>query len=463
MLFNFWGIAAVDTMPAGLVFVSQESRIALVEGNNTPLLTPRVDEYLKFTIAGNRVVGNFRKEGDRNRITHAEGEWVSMQSFLGGQLSYVFFNEEQLDGEDLYVARRWDGELIFQMPYYYAKRYLAPAAIALGDDKRWAVYDLAGTKLEEIAGVDRSERRWRPRFTDDLFFFRTTEEPTYQVYDVAQRAFTGSVTVVDGLVGVLALPGVGTLLVDAEGVKLLGSSASNSGSALQMLHRFDTPMDADGNDFLGWHDATRAYMAFTGWLQPQVLLAIPLGGVGQAGSSPAQAEELRWDTPWEITHRCGLVDGLNYLTLQRKDLLAESALLMWRPGEPLAHALFEPHLSPVVRVTQPPSPRKGKHGYLIEIEDASSTNRAVRSAAFELGRLLSESCSGPYNNAQVIPDRQFDGQFHIDITCTAEPDELERGYLTDYIQYFRHWGGLSPAGSRAALADPVITWNIGVP
>jgi hypothetical protein len=41
-----------------------------------------------------------------------------------------------------------------------------------------------------------------------------------------------------------------------------------------------------------------------------------------------QAEELRWDTPWEITNRCGLVEGLNYITLQRKDLLGESALLV---------------------------------------------------------------------------------------------------------------------------------------
>lgn len=459
MLFNFWGIAAVDTTPAGIVFASKESRVVLAQGNSHPLLTPPVDEYLKFSIGGNRVVGNFRTEEDRNRISHDEGEWTSMQSFLGGQLSYLLFNEEQLDAADLYVARRWNGELIFQMPYYYAKRYLAPVAIALGDDNRWTVYDLAGTKLEEIVGVDRSERRWQPRFTDGLFFFRTTEEPIYQVYDVEQRAFTGTINVVDGLVGVLALPCGNTLLVDAEGVKLLGSSSA--GSALQTLHRFDMPLDADGNNFLGWHDTTRAYMAFTGWLQPQVLLAIPLSSVGQAG--PAQAEELRWDTPWEITKQCGLVDGLNYLTLQRKDLLAESALLMWRPDEPLTHALLEPHLSPVVRVTQPPSPKKGKHGYRIEIEDASSTNRAVRSAAFELGRLLGESCSCPYNNAQAIPDRKFDGQFHIDITCAAEPDELERGYLTDYVQYFRYWGGLSPAGSRTALADPVITWNIGVP
>lgn len=460
MLFNFWGIAAVDTTPAGLEFVSEESRVMLTEGNSTPLLKPPVDEYLKFSIGGNRVVGNFRKEGDHNRINHAQGEWLSPHSFLGGQPSYAFFNEEQDNGQDLYVARRWDGELIFQMPYYYAERYLAPTAIALGNQQQWAVYDLAGTKLEEITGVDRSERRWRPRFTDDLFFFRTTEESIYQVYDVAQRAFAGSISVVDGLVGVLALPSGGTLLVDAEGVKLLGASA---GSALRTVHRFDQPLDADGNDFLGWHDGTRACMAFTGWLQPQVLLAIPLSGVGHAGPVPVQAEELRWDTPWEITNQCGLVDGLNYLTLRRKDLLAESALLMWRPDEPLTHALLEPHLSPVVRVTQPPSPKKGKHCYRIEIEDASSTNRAVRSAAFELGRLLSESCSGPYNNAQVIPDRQFDGQFYIDITCAAEPDALERGYLADYIQYFRHWGGLSPAGSRAALKDPVITWNIGVP
>lgn len=462
MLFNFWGIAAVDTTPAGLVFVSQESRIVLAEGNNHPLLTPPVDEYLEFSIGGNRVVGSYRKEGERNRITHAQGEWVSMHSFLGGQLSYALFDEAQEDGQDWYVARRWNGEPIFQMPYYYAERYLAPAAIALGNQQQWAVYDLAGTKLQEITGVDRSERRWRPRFTDGLFFFLTTEEPIYQVYDVDQRTFTGTVTVVDGLVGVLALPGGGTLLVDAEGVKLLGNAGS-ADNALQTLHRFDPPLDADGNNFLGWHDATRAYMAFTGWLQPQVLLAIPLSGAGHAGPTPVQAEELRWDTPWEITHRCGLVDGHNYLTLQRKDLLAESALLVWRPDEPLTHALLEPHLSPMVRVTQPPSAKKGKHGYRIEIEDASSANRAVRSAAFELGRLLGESCSGPYNTAQVIQDRQFDGQFYIDITCAVEPDELERGYLTDYIQYFRHWGGLSPAGSRSALADPVITWHIGVP
>ncbi len=143
MLFNFWGIAAVDTTPAGLEFVSEESRVMLTEGNSTPLLKPPVDEYLKFSIGGNRVVGSFRKKGEHNRITHAQGEWVSMHSFLGGQPSYAFFNEEQDNGQDLYVARRWDGELIFQMPYYYAERYLAPTAIALGTQQQWAVYDLA--------------------------------------------------------------------------------------------------------------------------------------------------------------------------------------------------------------------------------------------------------------------------------------------------------------------------------
>lgn len=456
MLFNFWGIVSVDSTPEGIVFASEESRIVLDQGNNL-LLTPPVDDFVKFAIAGQRVVRWFSKEG--TGIHHPQGEWVSRHDVLGCHQSYLLFNEEE-DGQDLYVARRWNGEAMFTMPYYYAECHFAPAAMALGKDRCWTVYDLTGMKLLEMVGVDRSERRWLPRFSDRLFFFRTTEEPVYQVYDVEQRKFRDDVTVVDGLVGVFALPGGGTLLVDAEGVKLLGD-ADQGGGGLQMLHRFDTPMDVDGNDLMAWHDGTRVYMAFTGWLQPQVLLALALREMGDtAGPSPLQAEELRWDSTWEITNQCGVVDGRNFLTLQRKHLLAESALLVWRPDEPLTQALLEPVLSPVVRVAQAPSPKKGKHGYRIEVQDTSA-NRAVRSAAFELGRLLGESCSGPYNQASEIPDRKFDGQFHVSIACANEPDELERGYLTAYIKFFREWGGLSAADGRSPLANPVITWNIG--
>ena len=173
-------------------------------------------------------------------------------------------------------------------------------------------------------------------------------------------------------------------------------------------------------------------------------------------------EELHWSSGWRFSHAPYQVDyhvgSRNYLPLQRQGLLADDAALCWTPDEPLTPALFDADLSPQREVSQTPSATKGKHGYRLRIRD-SSVNRAVRTAAFELGRLLGECCSGAFNSDwPQISDRKFDGHFAIDICCDETPSDFERDYLPGMLRYFREDGGLSPAGSRASLQPLELRW-----
>ncbi len=320
----------------------------------------------------------------------------------------------------------------------------------MGNQDLWTIYDLAGVKVKEVVCSGLSSRPGRACFTDNLFFFREGEEPRYQIYDVSKRDLVSSVTVVGGLLGTLALPCGSVLLIDTEGVRRLDQAGPMS-AAPQTIHRFSTALDIDENDVTVWHDTKYAYIASSVDRNNQLLLAMSL-----TNSDPVQ--ELRWSETWAITDQGGFVSGYNYLTLERKDLLADSAIMLWEPGEPLTEKLLHQEISPVVEVSQVASQAKGKHGYCITIQD-SLTNRAVRSAVNELGYLLGTCCSGVYNRAEEILDRSFDGKFHIEITTPVGPNDFEREFLFEYIKYFRYFGGLSPAGSKASLADPIVTWS----
>lgn len=445
MIFSFWGVVGVRSAGGDLFFESEESRISFSSGDLK--LVPPAEEYVKFAIGKKCVLGVYGLPG--SRVVAERSEWVSEHPFGGGHLSYLFFTEKT--EQKSYVGRTWSGDVIFKIPYFSAEKYFAPAAIALGNQDSWIVFDLAGAKIKEIPCSGLSNRLGRAHFTEDLFFFRGGKEAEYQIYDVKNRDIVSSVTVVGAVVCMLALPSGAILLVDAEGVKRFEYYGSQ-GVKLETLHRFASPLDVEESDALTWCDTERAYVAINRDPDNHILVALPLVGSGQV-------EELLWAEAWAITNQCGFLDGQNYLSLKRKNLLADNAVMLWSPTQPLTAELLYVDLSPHIQVSQVPSAAKGKHGYGIKIED-TSTNRAVRSAAYELGRLLSESCSGAYNHAEKILDRKFDGQFHIEITSLAEPDKFEQDFLPGYIEFFRYFGGLSPAGSKASLAKPAITWKV---
>lgn len=434
----------VRALPDGLAFESKESRLSFINGELE--LIPAADQYVRFSAGENRVLKSYGKPPIQ--VVSGNTEWVTNGAFIGGSASYIFLQEER--EQKLYVARSWSGDELFQLPYFYGEQYFASQAIAIGNQDLWTIYDLAGFKAKEVTCSGLSSRPGRAYFTDTQFFFREGKEPRYQIYDVGRRDLVSSVSVVGGLFGTLALPCGSVLLIDAEGVKRLDQAGSIN-AALQTIHRFSTPLDIDENDVVVWHDTKYAYVASSVDRNNQLLLAISL-----AGSDPVQ--ELRWSETWAITDQGGCISGYNYLTLERKDLLADNAVMLWKPGEPLTEKLLHQELSPVVEVSQVSSPTKGKHGYCIAIQDALP-NRAVRSAVNELGCLLGVCCSGVYNRAEEILDRRFDGKFYIEITTPVGPNDFEREFLFEYIKYFRYYGGLSPAGSKASLADPIITWN----
>lgn len=444
MIFNFLGVIAVQASREGLMFESEESRAQYSDGKFE--LEPPAPDFLRLSLSGKRVLDSYQE--NEIRVLTSEGEWSVPHSFLGGNQSYVFLYEETDQGR--YVARNWSGDVLFQMPYFGAEGYFAPGLIALGDEQRWSVFDLTGATVKDIPCSGLSGRFGQARFTDRLFLFRTVSDPTYAIYDVEKREIVSSVSVADCALALLALPGGETWLVDVEGVKRFDHCSSPQ-TDLQTIHRFVNPLDATQNDVHIWHDTSRVYVASSLSRNSQLLLAIPLDGNGPV-------EELRWAGAWSITWRGGYLNGYNYLTLERSDLLADNGVMVWEPGQPLSEELVRVDMSPVVEVKEAPSAIKGKHGFHIRIEDTSN-NRAVRSAAHEIGRLLGESCNGAYSRALQIQDRKFDGQFHIEITSTAQPTEFERSFLPHYLGFFRDSGGLSPAGSKASLADPIIIWN----
>lgn len=139
--------------------------------------------------------------------------------------------------------------------------------------------------------------------------------------------------------------------------------------------------------------------------------------------------------------------------------MGNGGLLVWKPGEALDSALLKEALSADRVVSEMPSQAKGKHGFHIKISDPS-VNNAVRSAASEICRLIGESCSGAYNQAEAVIDRKFDGHFLVEITSTEQPNDFERDYLPQIVEYHRDQGGLSPAGSRLTLQPPEIVWHV---
>lgn len=443
MIVNILGVFGVEDVGGDLIFDSQEARIVVLDDDFR--LAPATQRYVKFELGNLRVTSSY---GDGTlSISGPDGEWTSKQVFLGGGLDYGFFSEK--GDEHLYVARTWSGRAIFQIPYFHAENFLGSSVIALGDKDKWSIFNLEGRCIQEVECSGLYGRIGRAHFTDQIFLFRTGEVAEYQVYDSKQLRITVSLCVIGAVLSLLYLSDGDFLLVDGEGIKRLKYDGFNA--QLETLHRFPSILTPSLADVVVWHDNSRAFVAVNYDGNNQLLYAISLKG-------ESHIEEFEWSDTWSITKLGGFRLGWNYLSLRRKDLLSDNAVMLWRENQSLDVHLLSYDLSRVVTVNQVASTMKGKHGYGIVIEDFSP-NRAVRTAALELGRLLSETCSGVYNEADEILDRKFDGNFYIEITTSGSPDEFERNFLLEYIRYFRYFGGLSPAGSKSTLADPVLKWN----
>ena len=107
--------------------------------------------------------------------------------------------------------------------------------------------------------------------------------------------------------------------------------------------------------------------------------------------------------------------------------MSDGGIMIWPAGASLSEELFEEILSTNLEITEIPSETKGKKTLHIKIQDRS-VNNAVRSAASVICRHLGESCKGPYNLAESVSNRKFDGQFHVEIWSPQEPNEFEREY-----------------------------------
>nr|WP_288466081.1 hypothetical protein [uncultured Pseudomonas sp.] len=442
MIINILGVMGIESNGNDLTIESEQSRITVSQ--NEFRLEPATKDYTKFALGDTKVTCRY-SDGDLY-ISGPTGEWKSNQVFLGGNLSYAFFTEQS--DQKLYVAREWDGSTIFEIPYFHANNFFGSFAIALGNADKWFIYNLSGQCVQEITCCGMHSRIGRAHFTDQLFFFRQDTTANYQIYDVKNQAITTSIQVSGAIFSVLLLPDGATLVIDSEGIKRL--ECAHASTKLETLHYFSLPLDTSQTDVTTWHDTTRSFIAINLDERRQFLFALPL-------QNEAKLEELTWSENWTITKSGGYLAGWNYLTLKRKTLLSDNAAMLWRADQKLEAQLLEYDLSGSVKLSRAASNKKGKHGYALTIEDTSA-NRAVRTAALELGRLLSETCHGVYNDPEGITDRKFDGQFYIEIITPFPPDDFEQAYLPEYIKYFRYFGGLSPAGSKAVLADPIMSW-----
>lgn len=452
MLINIVGNFTFEQRGDAL-FIGTEESAALVCGGQARL-APAEPTFPRFSAPGVTARVHYA-DGPPTIVRHGDKEWHIHDVLLGGSDAYGVTRERK--HERVAIVHDWDGNRLASLPDLLGPAHFGRAAIALTDTYTYPkseyteIYRPDGEFLARFTlrrhGAGRQELA---HFTDALAFLRTGANPSaYQLFDLHSLQACGVLPVAGAVLGVCALPDGGNLWVDAEGMHRLAPQGQDQRP--QTLHRFAEPLDVEQAKLLLWHDAQRVYAAIDHDRDRQTLLAVPL-----EGADPA-VQELHWSDTWAIAFHGGFLAGQNYLQLKRKTLLADNAVLLWRPGDVLTPALLQTDASPVVEVSQVRSATKGKHGYRLRIED-HCPNRAIRCAALELGRLLGDTCQGAYQQGDEVLDRKFDGRFQIEITTAAEPTAFEQAFLPAYLAYYRDTGDLSPAGSRARLAPLAITW-----
>ncbi|WP_435634739.1 hypothetical protein ACSC9U_24795 [Pseudomonas solani] len=406
---------------------------------------------MRFATSEVEVFNSYKEDGCT--VIASGKEWHTRDLFIGGGGAYCVFRSVDAEGSKFYGIYDWNGTELGRLPFIVGNKYFASTWMALSKEKTSQLFTLQGEKIGHLEAITVSIGRQQPIFFTECFaLFKHALGSDYQIYDVSKQQMTSTISVSEAVCGVVQSASGLTYLVDAQGIKQLNYGCESA--TLEPRHLFDSPLDIDQAKVHLWHDEQHLYVAVNRDGESQMLISVAL-------KDASEVQVLNWSAPWVINFQGGFVGGYNYVTLRRDVLLSDNAVLLWKTGQPLTSELLEFDLSPVVEVSQAASRVKGKHGYRLRIEDTSS-NRAIRSAAYELGRLISESCSGAYNESEEILDCEFDGQFHIEITTSIAPNEFEQTFLPSYLRYFRISGVLSPEGSKAALADPIITWNTPV-
>jgi hypothetical protein len=434
------------------LFIGTEESAALVADGQARLVPPEAT-YVKFRTQG--VTARERYADDITTIDHGGRQWSSTDLLRGGTEGYGVWRTEDADGKPTRMVRDWDGNPIATLPNLFGPGHFASKAMVFTNDDNAHVYSPQGALIASFVLKGRGAGiQPLAHFAEQQAFLRTdSEAAAYQVFDLQRLEVIATLRVAHAIFATCSLAGGSILLVDAEGLQRWDPGSPDG---LHLLHRFATALDANEVKMLLWHDGQRAYISIDHDHERDrhTLLALPLAG--SQGATPVQ--ELHWSSAWATTIHGGFLAGHNYLSLKRKTLLADNAVLVWAPGEPLSPALFEPGAdTAVVGVEQVRSATKGKHGYRVRVEDSDS-NRAVRLAALELGRLIGETCRGAYVLTDGAVDRKFDGAFQVEIACACEPTDFEHGFLPAYLGYFRDVGQASPAGSKAHLSL-AVTWN----
>ena len=392
-----------------------------------------------------------RSYGDRTiRIFSQGNEWSVQGRVFGVRKDYVLLKVELDTSGSRYVAFSPSGEELFQLKDRPREWFCAESLVIGGWDNVWRIFSLDGELLFSIPGMVNDELSPAGLFCEGAAFFQSvSSRGEYQVFDF-QKGLLCSLVRFDGLQAVLQLPDQRILAVDRSGWSFL----SLEGGSVQVEKRHLFDFDLPPVVVVVWQDSQRAYISFeTPWGEgKQRIISISL-------EDGTQLEQIIWEGEWSVSAHGGFCNGYNHLLLNRRKLMGNGGVLVWKPEEALDPALLKEALSADRVVSEMPSQTKGKHGFHIKINDPS-VNNAVRSAASEICRLIGESCSGAYNQGEAVIDRKFDGHFFVEITSTQQPNDFERGYLPRIVEYHRYQGGLSPAGSRLTLQPPEIVWHV---
>jgi hypothetical protein len=357
--------------------------------------------------------------------------------------NYLVATEEDESSNKEIVVIDPSGEELYRVPYQYPK-HLGDRHLALGSDSEWRIFDMSGQVVFSIIRPVSGNNRGVARFSKPLFFFPLSPGEEYEVYDVEGERATGVRRFNGVILAVQDLPDGSVLVVDFAGIQRF--QVVDGEIEVSPVLTFEAAVDEETR-ILTWVDDRNAYLAFDIY-EAQSLLTLPLNG------EPAQ--RLSFPNEWRIdVGDHGFKEGFNILPLARRYHTFDRAQLIWTPGETLSQDSFRLDISDNIEIDQTASVVKGKHGYCIRVKD-KSVNKAVRSAASELSRLIHETCDHPLGWEGNLLDKKFDGQFRVEIYSADRPSEFEQGYLTKFVAEFREVFYFKPAKSKASLAVEVV-------
>lgn len=443
MIFSFPHVLS-DRRVGALSFVDQIGWL-LVTREKIELVSVREDSYRYF--------GNTRGAfdvlalpGKRYLSRYNESEFI-FESFGDPVVGSNFLLRIEVDERYSMkaVVMKPTGEELYRSPYQ-PPCHLSDHHLALSSHDEWRILNMTGQVVFSIIRPASSNNRGVARFSKPLFFFPLTPGEEYEVYDVEGGGATGIRRFNGVILAVQDLPDGSVLVVDFAGIQRF--QIVDGGIEVSPVLTFESAVGEETR-VLAWVDDRNAYLAFDIY-EAQSLLLLPLNG------EPSQW--LPFPTEWRIDGGTyGFKEGFNILPLARRYHTFDRAQLIWAPEETLSQDSFHLDISDNIEIEQTASTVKGKHGYCIRVRD-ESVNKAIRSAASELSRLIHETCDHPLGWDGNILDKKFDGQFRVEIYSLDRPSEFEQGYLTDFVAKFREALYFKPAKSKASLAVE-IAWR----